>query len=182
MKFRMQNILNVSLFSALTAIGAWIYIPLPFVPITLQTMFTYMAGALLGGYLGALSQLIYIIMGIAGLPVFAGWNAGISVIIGPTGGYLLGFMPGAFVIGKLVEIRKTLSFRWLICCMAAGTAIIYTLGILQLINWTKIRLNEAIIVGVLPFMIGDSLKILTAAYIVMSIKKVLKDYVPKINM
>ena len=153
MKLRVQDILNVALFSALTAIGALISVPLPFshVPITLQTMFTYMAGALLGSYLGALSQLIYVLMGVMGLPIFAKGSAGISVLLGPTGGYLAGFIPGAFVIGKLAEIKKNPSFRWLLICMTAGTAVIYVLGVLQLMNWVRIGMKEAIVVGVLPF-------------------------------
>jgi len=173
MKFRAQDILNVALFSALTAIGALIHIPLPVVPITLQTVFTYMAGALLGGYLGALSQIIYVLMGVAGLPIFAGWRAGISVLVGPTGGYLFGFIPGAFAIGKLAEMRETPSFRWLLICMTAGTAIIYTLGVLQLMNWMRISVNEAIVIGVLPFIVGDSLKMLAAAYMTIRVRKVL---------
>jgi len=175
MKLRVQDILNVALFSALTAIGALISVPLPFshVPITLQTMFTYMAGALLGSYLGALSQLIYVLMGVMGLPIFAKGSAGISVLLGPTGGYLAGFIPGAFVIGKLAEIKKNPSFRWLLICMTAGTAVIYVLGVLQLMNWVRIGVKEAVVVGVLPFTVGDALKMLAAAYMSIRIRKVL---------
>jgi len=161
------------LFSALTAIGALISIPLPFVPITLQTLFTYMAGALLGGYLGALSQLIYVLIGVVGLPIFAGWKAGIFALVGPTGGYLVGFIPGAFVIGKLAEMRENPSFRWLLICMTAGTAIIYASGVLQLMNWMRIGVNEALVIGVLPFIVGDALKMLAAAYMTIRIRKVL---------
>ncbi len=173
MKLRVQDILNVALFSALTAIGALISIPLPFVPITLQTLFTYMAGALLGGYLGALSQLIYVLIGVVGLPIFAGWKAGIFALVGPTGGYLVGFIPGAFVIGKLAEMRENPSFRWLLICMTAGTAIIYASGVLQLMNWMRIGVNEALVIGVLPFIVGDALKMLAAAYMTIRIRKVL---------
>jgi len=173
MKLRVQDILNVALFSALTAIGALISIPLPFVPITLQTLFTYMAGALLGGYLGALSQLIYVLMGVVGLPIFVGWKAGIFALVGPTGGYLVGFIPGAFVIGKLAEMRENPSFRWLLICMTAGTAIIYASGVLQLMNWMRIGVNEALVIGVLPFIVGDALKMLAAAYMTIRIRKVL---------
>jgi len=175
MKLRVQDILNVALFSALTAIGALISIPLPFspVPITLQTMFTYMAGALLGSYSGALSQLIYVLMGVTGLPIFAKGSAGISVLLGPTGGYLAGFIPGAFVIGKLAEIKKNPSFRWLLICMTAGTAVFYVLGVLQLMNWVRIGVKEAVVFGVLPFIVGDALKMLAAAYMTIRIRKVL---------
>lgn len=172
MKLRVQDILNVTLFSALTAIGALIHIPLPLVPITLQTLFTYMAGALLGGYLGALSQLIYVLMGVAGIPIFAKGSAGIYALVGPTGGYLVGFIPGAFTIGKLAEMKKP-SFRWLLICMIAGTVVIYVFGILQLMNWMRIGVNEAILIGVLPFAVGDALKMLAAAYMSIRIRQVL---------
>jgi len=173
MKLRVQDILNAALFSALTAIGALISVPLPFVPITLQTLFIYMAGALLGGYLGALSQLIYVLMGVAGLPIFAKGSAGISVLVGPTGGYLVGFIPGAFVIGKLAEMKKNPRFGWLLICMTAGTVVIYVLGVLQLMNWVRIGVKEAVVVGVLPFTVGDALKMLAAAYMTIRIRKVL---------
>lgn len=175
MKLKPYNILSVALFSTLTAIGAHIRIPLPFspVPITLQTMFTYMAGAFLGSKYGALSQLIYILFGVSGLPIFAGGSAGVSILLGPTGGYLIGFVAGAYIIGKLIEIRKRFSFLWLVCCMAIGTIPIYTLGLIQLMIWMKINVINALIIGVLPFIFGDSLKILIAAYITYRIKRVL---------
>lgn len=175
MKLKPRDVFNVALFSALTAVGAYICIPFPFspVPITLQTMFTYLAGALLGGSLGALSQLIYVLLGISGLPIFAGGNAGFWALIGPTGGYLVGFIVGAFVIGKLVEVKKNPGLPWLLTCMTVGTILIYALGVIQLMNWMKIDVTSAIVTGVLPFIAGDSLKMLAAAYVVHRIKKAL---------
>lgn len=177
MKLKARDILSVALFSALTAIGAFIHVPLPFslVPITLQTLFTYMAGALLGGYLGALSQLIYVLIGIAGLPIFAGGNASLSVLVGPTGGYLVGFIAGSFVIGKMTEAKKNNSLLWLLTCMIVGTTIIYALGVIQLINWMKIDLDKAVIVGVAPFVAGDVLKMSMAAYTAHRIKRMLPE-------
>lgn len=166
MRLKTQDMVTVALFSALTAIGSIIRIPLPFspVPITLQTLFTYLAGALLGSYLGAMSQLIYILIGISGLPIFAGGNSGLSVLIGPTGGYLIGFVTGAFVIGKIIETRETCGFQWLLTSMIIGTATIYASGVIQLMNWMNIGLDKAVIIGVAPFIGGDILKILGAAY------------------
>ncbi|MEM2083793.1 MAG: biotin transporter BioY [Nitrososphaerota archaeon] len=178
MSLKPYDVLNIALFSTLTAIGAYIRIPLPFspIPITLQTMFTYMAGALLGSKYGALSQLIYILLGISGLPIFAGGGVGFSILFGPTGGYLNGFVIGAFIIGKLIEIRKRFSFLWLVCCMIIGTIPIYTLGFIQLMIWMKINMINALIIGVLPFIFGDSLKILIAAYITYRIKRMLPTF------
>jgi biotin transport system substrate-specific component len=95
-----------SMFGSLTAIGAYIMIPLPPVPITFQTLFLNLAGALLGGYLGALSQVVYILLGVIGLPVFAGGKAGLGVLLGPTGGYLFGFVLAALVVGKGYRRRR----------------------------------------------------------------------------
>ncbi len=165
------DIVTIALFSALTAIGAYIYIPLPFseVPITLQTMFTYLAGAVLGGYFGALSQMIYLLIGVVGLPIFAGGGSGLSVLIGPSGGYLIGFIIAAFVIGELKKLKK--GFVWLFIYMVVGNIIIYILGVVQLMNWTRISLNQAIVIGVLPFIFGDIIKILLATYITQRVEK-----------
>jgi len=177
MRLKAQDTLSVALFSALTAIGSFIQIPLPFspVPITLQTLFTYMAGALLGGYLGALSQLVYILLGISGLPIFAGGNAGFSVLIGPTGGYLVGFIAGAFVIGKMTEAKKNSGLLWLLTCMIVGTTIIYISGVIQLMNWIKIGLEKAVIIGVAPFIAGDVFKMLVATYTTHRIRRRLPE-------
>jgi len=154
-----------SMFGALTAAGAYIMIPLPPVPITLQTLFVNLAGALLGGYLGALSQVVYILLGVIGLPVFAGGKAGAGVLIGPTGGYLVGFVVGAFLIGKLTAIRKNPGLVWLICAMSLGISVVYMLGIMQLMVVAKLDFDKAIAVGLLPPLPGDILKIIIAAFI-----------------
>jgi biotin transport system substrate-specific component len=154
-----------SLFGALTAVGAFIQIPLPPVPLTMQTLFVALAGALLGGYLGALSQVVYILLGVIGLPVFAGGKAGAGVLLGPTGGYLVGFVVGAYVIGRLTALRRTPGLWWLMGSMAVGIAVLYALGILQLMLVARLDLARAVAVGLLPSLPGDLAKILIAALI-----------------
>ena len=154
-----------SMFGALTAVGAYIMIPLPPVPITMQTLFVNLAGALLGGYLGALSQVVYILLGVIGLPVFAGGKAGVGVLIGPTGGYLIGFVVGAYIIGKLTSLRARPGLFWLIGSMAAGIAAVYTLGIVQLMLVAKLSFAKALAIGLLPPLPGDLAKIVIAALI-----------------
>jgi biotin transport system substrate-specific component len=173
-----MNIVLSSLFAILTGIGAFIAIPIGPVPITMQTLFTYLAGGILGSKWGALSQVIYVILGLIGIPFFAGGKAGIGVLVGPTGGYLIGFVVGAYVMGWLIEFRQSLSFMWILFSMVIGTLVIYTLGIIQLSLWLKIGLEKAILIGVLPFIVGDSLKILLATYITIKIRKL---YKPMIN-
>jgi len=154
-----------SVFGAVTAAGAYLIIPVPPVPITLQTFFLYLAAALLGGRLGALSQVVYLMVGIIGLPVFAGGKGGLGVLLGPTGGYLFGFVAGAYVTGWLSELRKDPGPAWLASAMIGGTTVIYLLGVSQLTLVARFSVRQAIAVGVLPFLIGDALKISLAVFI-----------------
>jgi len=154
-----------SMFGALTAVGAYIVIPLPPVPITLQTLFVNLAGAFLGGYLGAMSQMVYVLLGVIGLPVFAGGKAGVGVLIGPTGGYLFGFIVGAFIIGKLTELRQKPGTLWIAVSMSAGIAVLYILGILQLMIVAKLSFAKAVALGLLPSLPSDVAKIIVAALI-----------------
>src|SRR5699024_1752378 len=92
----------ISLFAALTALGAFMRIPIPYVPFTLQILFVYLAGSLMGSRLGGLSQLVYLAMGLVGVPIFTE-GGGPMYIFKPTFGYLIGFMIAAYVIGKIIE-------------------------------------------------------------------------------
>ena len=159
-----------SMFGALTALGAYIMIPLPPVPITMQTLFVILSGALLGGYLGAMSQVVYILLGVIGLPVFTGGKAGIGVLFGPTGGYLIGFVVGAFIIGKLTSLKSDPGLLWMMSSMTAGIAVVYALGIMQLMFVAKLSLIKAVSVGLLPPLPGDMIKIVVAALICRKIR------------
>ena len=169
-----RGMIYASLFGAVTAAGAYLIIPFPLVPITLQTLFLNLAAALLGGRLGELSQVIYIILGIIGLPVFAGGKGGIGVLIGPTGGYLIGFVVASYVIGRLIEMKERAGFIWMACSMCVGLVVIYLLGVTQLSIVAKLTLKKAITVGVLPFLIGDALKIILATLIAVKIRDKIK--------
>jgi biotin transport system substrate-specific component len=170
-KSPLRRMVYAAMFGALTAVGSFLVIPLPLLPITLQTLFTGLAGVLLGGYTGALSQIIYVLLGIIGLPVFAGGKAGIGVLFGPTGGYLIGFIVGAFVIGKIVEARREPGFAWFILALVAGNLVIYALGTIQLSLVAHFTLLKSLMVGVVPFLIGDLLKLLTAAWLALKLRK-----------
>ncbi len=169
-KISLKGMIYACMFGAFTAVGAYIIIPLSPVPITLQTLFLFLASALLGAKLGALSQVVYILLGIIGLPVFAGGKAGIGVLFGPTGGYLIGFIVGAYVIGKLTRAKKRSGLIWIIFSMAVGLIVVYLLGVIQLSFIAKFSINKSISVGVLPFLIGDALKLILAALITLKIR------------
>jgi biotin transport system substrate-specific component len=169
-KTSIKGIVYAALFGALTAAGAFIIIPLPPVPITAQTFFLNVSAILLGGPLGAVSQFIYVMLGVVGIPVFAGGKAGLGVIFGPTGGYLLGFIIAAFIIGMVNRIKKSAGIFWNIFSMLIGMLIIYFLGSLQLSLVAKMSFHKALAIGVLPFIPGDVIKILLAAIISLRLK------------
>lgn len=169
----LRRMVYAAMFGALTAIGSLIVIPLQPLPITLQTLFTALAGVFLGGYTGALSQIVYVLLGIIGLPVFAGGKAGLGTLLGPSGGYLIGFIVGAYVIGKMVEAKREPGFVWICLAILAGDVFIYIPGVLQLAIVAKLSLYKALLVGVLPFLIGDLLKLLAAAIIALKLRKII---------
>lgn len=166
----LRSMVYASLFGSLTAIGALIIVPLQPVPFTLQTFFTALSGVLLGGRTGALSQVVYVILGCMGLPVFAGGKAGLGVLFGPTGGYLIGFILGAYIIGKIVEFWARAGIIWIALAILAGDLFIYSIGTLWLSIITHFSLIKAFFVGVVPFVLPELLKLLTAAVLASRIK------------
>lgn len=174
----LKPLVFAALFAALTAAVAPFKIPLGFtpVPITLQTLVVLMSGAMLGPHYGALAMILYVVVGALGLPVFAGGGSGIGAILGPTGGYLISYFIAAYAIGKALQLRKQPKYLDYVVAMIAGTIIIYVLGA----AWGMVvtGLGVAAIIGgwVLPFIIGDTIKLLIAAYIAktVNIKRYLK--------
>ena len=159
----------VALFAALTGIGGFIRIPIPYVPLTLQTLMVMFSGLILGGRLGALSQLVYILVGLMGIPIFA-HGGGPGYVLQPSFGYLLGFIPGAYVIGRLIEKREPLNRSFLLAALLAGTMVIYLLGLpvlylnLNLVQQKDFSLTTAMWAGFLVFFPGDLLKIGVVLY------------------
>ncbi len=169
-----KDITQIGLFAAIiTALSLIPPIPLPFtvVPITMQTLGVFLAGSILGTKKGFMSVLVYICLGAIGLPVFAGFRGGFSIIIGPTGGYIIGFALGAFVIGWLTEKIVPQSTLTYILGMLCGILVIYALGTFQLAKVTGMSLQRAFEVGSLPFIPLDILKAFIATIVVVPIKK-----------
>lgn len=160
--------------SLLIALSAQIAIPLPFspVPVTGQTMAVLLVGALLGRRRGSLAVLVYIAEGIAGLPVFAGGAAGPARLLGPTGGYLVGFVAAAYLVGLLAERGWDRRVSTTAAAMALGNLVIYTVGVLWLTVFVG-SLSAALAAGVLPFIPGDLVKIAAAALLLPAGWKVL---------
>lgn len=127
MRTKIHNMILVSLFAALTAVGAFIRIDIPFVPFTMQFFFCAFSAVLLGARLGALSQLVYVAIGLIGIPIFTR-GGGPGYIFQPTFGYLLGFIAGAYLIGKLIEKFKDFTFIKILLAVACGLIVVYIFG------------------------------------------------------
>jgi biotin transport system substrate-specific component len=150
-------------FAVLTAVAGLIRIPLPFtpVPMTLQTLPVIVAGMALGSWWGSYSQVLYILMGILGMPVFAGGGSGLEYLAGPTGGYLIGFLVAPIVAGK---ITTHLGPRATVWAAVAATVTIFACGV----AWLALQsgsLNDGIRLGLTPFMIGALVKLGLAAVV-----------------
>jgi len=158
--------------SLLIALSAQVAFRLPFspVPITGQTFAVLLIGALFGSRRGCLSVLLYVIEGAVGLPVFSLGRSGIPILLGETGGYIVGFIAAAYVTGLLAERGWDRRIKTAILAMALGNIVIYTFGVLWLfclrfIFRVPIGNGSLFLVGVYPFIAGDILKIILAAMI-----------------
>lgn len=152
----------VVLFSAFVALTAQVEIPLWPVPLTLQTLGVFFTGAVLGSRLGAVALLLYLTEGALGLPVFAGGASGIGYMLGPTGGYLVGFVVAAGVVGWLAQRGWDRRLLWSTVAMVIGNVVIYVCGV----AWLAVFLGDlwgALAKGMLLFLIGDLIKIAVAA-------------------
>lgn len=152
-------IISGSLFIALSAQVA---VPLPFspVPVTGQTLAVLLVGALLGSRRGASSLLLYLLEGAVGLPVFAGGMSGPAHLLGPTGGYLFGFVGAAFVTGLLAEQRWDRRVQSNALAMLLGNLVIYAFGLLWLAHF--VEADKVLALGFYPFIAGDLMKLALA--------------------
>ena len=138
-------------------------IPLWPVPITMQTFGLFVIAFLFGSKKGALSILAYVLAGIVGFGVFAGHKSGIAAIMGPTGGYILGFLVCVYVVGLMIEKGHGRTKKSIVLCIVIGNVIIYTFGLIGLrLYLGNIGLWKILMAGLIPFLIGDALKILAA--------------------
>lgn len=146
---KIKDMILIAMFAALSAVGAFIKIPMPFCPITLQILFTTLAGVLLGGRNGALSVGIYVLLGLLGVPVFTG-GGGISYILHPTFGFLIGFIIGAYITGKICHSGEPTMKRLLIGS-CAGLIPIFSIGTLYDIAVTFLYLKSDVAVFTVAF-------------------------------
>ena len=163
-----------ALFAALTAVGAFLRIPMVYSSVTLQYLFTAMAGLLLGRRWGALSQAVYVLLGLVGLPIFT-MGGGFGYVFQPTFGFLLGLIPSAFVIGKLA--KRPLTFWGTALAMLAGLAVLYAIGVPYMALIANAYLGKGLTFwqviknGMLIYLPGDLLKIALGSFLCVAITR-----------
>jgi biotin transport system substrate-specific component len=166
---RTGKLTAAALLAALTAAGAYIVIPVGPVPITMQSAATLLAGALLGARWGAASQIVYLLMGLIGIPVFAGGRAGPGVMLSPGFGYLIGFIPAAYITGFGVTRFPLSGYRRALLAMMAGELVLLLSGMVYLYYYMNIFLSNATpwsavaATGLIPFLPGEAVKMALAA-------------------
>jgi biotin transport system substrate-specific component len=180
---RRRNLFRVTLtalFAALTAAGAFISIPLPFspVPIVLQNLFALLSGLVLGPAMGSLAILVYLIAGAIGAPVFAGGTGGFVRFLGPTGGFLFGYLLAAFVAGLFTGLPRqgrVIPLWRLIAGTVLGMLAVYLPGLIQLKLISGLAWPQTFAVGFLPFIPGDAVKCVAAVLITRRLRRLVAD-------
>ncbi|KYZ78282.1 BioY family transporter [Anaerosporomusa subterranea] len=175
-----RNMVLAGLFAALIAIGSQIsfVIPPSPVPHTLQVFFVMLSGLILGSKWGSISVGLWILLGAFGLPVFAQGKAGLAAVLGPTGGFLLGFTLCAYVVGRITE-RFGLAYKVVAGAMVLGMIIVYTLGLVGFMACFQYFLHKpmtwekAFMLTTLPFAPFDFVKSLFAGYIGIKVRRAL---------
>ena len=168
-----KNICLAGIFLALLCVLSPFSIPLGPVPITLATFFIYLIAAILDTKISCTIVALYLLLGSFGLPVFSSFQGGFQVILGPTGGFLIGYLPCTFIISfflKLMNKRKW-AYPFLMIC---GTLILYTIGTIWFMVYSNSSLLKSLYTCVIPFLIGDLFKIIIASFISIYLNAILK--------
>lgn len=168
-----QQLAVIGVMTAVTCILAPLSIPIGMVPISFTNLAVYFALYVLGTKKGTISYIVYLLLGVVGVPVFSGFTSGPAKLFGPTGGYLIGFIFMAIIAGIFID-KFTNKMYFCFCGMVLGTAVCYLLGTLWLAYSGNLTFAEALAAGVLPFIPGDLIKIIIAMLVGPQIRKQLK--------
>jgi biotin transport system substrate-specific component len=167
----LHKLVWTALMAALVAGGAYLHIPLGPVPVSLQTMFVLLAGFLLGPLYGGAALLLYLAAGLIGLPVFSGGRSGLAHLMGPTGGYIIGFVLAAVVAGLAARGAGTPGWFRVLALGTAAMAAVYVPGLIQLKLVLDLTWAKTLAVGLLPFVPGAVAKILVAAAVFLYMRR-----------
>ncbi|MFA5524115.1 MAG: biotin transporter BioY [Tissierellales bacterium] len=163
-KSKTYQLAIIGVMAAVICILGPLSIPIGLVPISFTTLAIFIALYTLGMKKGTSSLIIYLLVGLAGVPVFSGFNSGPTKLLGPTGGYLIGFVFMALIAGFFIDRFFN---KWYLCIvgMIIGSAICYILGTIWLMYQANLSLSSALALGVIPFIPGDLAKIFVSAYV-----------------
>ena len=167
------NLALCALFVSLCAACSQIVIPLPMIPINLALFSVHLTGALLGAKRGSLSMVVYLLMGLFGIPVFHGFTAGPGVLLGPTGGYIIGYIFTAAIAGWTVNRVGTVFWK-LFLGMSTGVLTCYLFGTLWFMALMGMGFWESLAICVFPFLIGDGVKIVMAVLLTRKMLPILR--------
>ena len=169
-KSNIQNLTLTALVAAILCVMGPLVIPIGMIPISLTNMVIYLAIILLDKKRATISVVIYLLIGFVGLPVFAGFTGGVGKLLGPTGGYLIGFIPMAVIAGLFIEkFPKKVAIHFV--GMVLGTIVCYVFGTMWLAHQANMSFSAALAAGVIPFIPGDICKIIIAMIAAPQIKK-----------
>ena len=171
---RIRNLVSAALVTALMAASGVVSIPLGTVPVTLQVFGVLLAALLLPWAWAGAALGVYLVMGMIGIPVFAGGTAGIGIVFGPTGGYLVGFVVAALVAALLRQSLERAGARQLVADVAAGAfaiVVIYVIGWAQLAAVTHMGAMPAFLAGVAPFLAPDAIKAAVAITVATAVRR-----------
>ncbi|GAB4086781.1 biotin transporter BioY [Myceligenerans cantabricum] len=172
-----RNVTLVVAVAAITALAAQIRVPIPGlpVPITGQTFAVLLGAAALGPLRGSAAQLLYIGVGLVGAPVFTGGEAGTQVLFGASGGYLVGFVVAGFVVGALARRGMDRGVLGTVVAYAAGSAVIYAIGVPWLAVVAGMAPGEALVAGAGVFLVGDAIKAALAGVLLPAAWRLARD-------
>ena len=168
---------QVAIFTALTSISAFVSIPIGPVPITMQSIVVVLSGIILGPKLGSLSQLVYVGLGLIGLPIFSGFTGGVQSLLKPSFGFTIGFIFAAFIVGKLAQLKKGLQKKQILIAILLGNITIYLFGlpymyfILNIITKQNLAFQNIIYTGFLVFLPGDIIKFVISSILAIKMLK-----------
>lgn len=168
----------MAIFAAIICIAAPVSVQVGPIPITLATFAIYLAGAILGGKRGMIAVIVYIMLGAVGLPVFSNFNGGFTALLGPTGGYIIGYIPLVLLTGIFSDMNSKKHWTMIIG-MLLGTVALYTFGTAWFMIMTESSLGRALALCALPFIPGDALKIVCVSAIAMPLKSKLSSVILK---
>ena len=171
-KSKAYPIVLVGVFVAIISICAWISIPMVPIPITLQILGVFITASILGAKLGTVSIIIYILLGAVGLPVFSNFTGGFGILLSPTGGFIIGFIFTALTVGIITSFKNSILTNTL--AMLLGFLLCYLFGTLWYCIYANVDFITAVLFCVVPFLIGDSVKICISAILVTKLKKHIK--------